>query len=239
MSGFLDSNAPSIWAEYIRYLASDLLGKIVFKNFAINVLKVEPKHLRIPLSRHGDLGLYKDTCDAEIRYGNRWYSVETKCSWQVVAKRCKTDPKPRWVFSRLTHSPKGVQRSEYDLVFAVGINAPGLEDSIGYWSYMKSLKKQHQAANRSFELSVWPHEPDFLNLCGIYILPREAVSLNQLDITIHSLTRRRDSRFFGWGYESRRLENIWRKTIQIVNASISIDPLVSNIERKDSPDFIS
>lgn len=221
MSGFLDSFAPSIPAEYIRYLDRDILGKIVFKNFAQNILKIDTvKNLRIPLSRHGDNGIYKNSCDAEIRFGTHWYSVETKCSWQVVAKRCKADPKPRWVFSRLTHSPKGNERSDHDLVFAVGINAPGLEDTIGYWKHLNLLKKEHEAADRSFELPVWPHESDFLNICGIYIFPRKAVTINQLDITIHSLPRRRDFRFFGWGYEPRRLERIWQRSIHFANDSI-------------------
>jgi hypothetical protein len=38
MSGFLDPHAVSIKAEYARYLDADILGEIVFKNFAMNVL---------------------------------------------------------------------------------------------------------------------------------------------------------------------------------------------------------
>ena len=136
MPGFLDPDAVSIQAEYTRYLDPDVLGKIVFKNFALNVLKLEPTRVRIPLSRQGDLGTYRDSCDAGIRFGNRWYSVETKCSRWVVAKSCKANPSPRWMFSGLLHSAKGRERAEYDLIFAVGIDTPGLEDSLGYWKHM-------------------------------------------------------------------------------------------------------
>ena len=38
MSGFLDEFAFSIEAEYARYINPDSLGKILFKNFAVNIL---------------------------------------------------------------------------------------------------------------------------------------------------------------------------------------------------------
>jgi hypothetical protein len=219
MSGFLDPNAPSIIAEYSRYLDADILSKIVLKNFALNVLGI--KKIRIPLSRQGDLGIYKDSSDAEI-YLDRWYTVETKCSRWVVAKRCKIDPKPRWVFSGLKHSAKGTERGKYDLVFAVGINAPGLEDSFGYWRHMDSLKKDAEKEGRDFDLSAWPHDCEFLNRCGIYILPRQFIFThckNVQDITIRTITERRDYEFFGWGYDIPRLRKVWQRTIQIVNSS--------------------
>jgi hypothetical protein len=124
MSGFLDPYAVSIKGEYARYLDADLLGKIVFKNFALNVLGIEEESIRIPLSRRGDLGTYKDSADAGIRFENRSYSVETKISRWIVQKRNKIDPIPRWSFSGLKHSAKGTERGQYDLVFAVGINVP-------------------------------------------------------------------------------------------------------------------
>ena len=225
MPGFLDPDAVSIQAEYTRYLDPDVLGKIVFKNFALNVLKLEPTRVRIPLSRQGDLGTYRDSCDAGIRFGNRWYSVETKCSRWVVAKSCKANPSPRWMFSGLLHSAKGRERAEYDLIFAVGIDTPGLEDSLGYWKHLHSLKKTHEAEGRAFDFSVWPHDPAFLSRCGVYVLPRESISVNHLDITIRSLSRRPDYQFFGWGHETSRLRDVWRHAIQTVNASPSVDEL--------------
>jgi hypothetical protein len=226
MSGFLDPYAVSIKAEYTRYLDADLLGKIVFKNFALNVLKVDEESIRIPLSRQGDLGTYKDSCDAGIRFENRSYSVETKSSRWIVAKRCKIDPKPRWSFSGLKHSAKGTERGNYDLVFAVGINAPGLEDSLGYWRHLHSLKKTAEEEGRDFDLSVWPHEPEFLNMCGIYILPRQFIFThckNTQDITIRTLSERRDFGFFGWGHDIPRLRKIWQRAIRIVNSPSNAD----------------
>jgi hypothetical protein len=219
--GFLDPHAVSTEAEYTRYLDPDILGKIVLKNFALNVLNLDSKRVRIPLSRLGDLGTYKDSSDAGVRFANRWYNVETKCSRWVVALRCKADPTPRWIFSGLTRSQKGTERCEYDLVFAVGINAPGLEDSLGYWRHLHSLKKEHESEGRSFDLNVWPHDPAFLSRCGIYILPRHVISQNHLDVTIRTLSQRRDFQFFSWGYDVRRLKQVWLRAIQIVNASHS------------------
>jgi hypothetical protein len=119
------------------------------------------------------------------------------------------------------HSAKGTERSKYDLVFAVGIDAPGLEDSLGYWRHLHSLKKAAEAEGRDFDLSVWPHDPEFLNRCGIYVLPRQFISRhckNTLDITLRTMSERRDYQFFGWGYDVPQLRKIWRRAIQIVNA---------------------
>jgi hypothetical protein len=221
MSGFLDPYAVSIKAEYTRYLDADLLGKIVFKNFARNVLGIKEESIRIPLSRRGDLGTYKDSADAGIRFENRSYSVETKISRWCVQKRNKIDPIPRWAFSGLKHSAKGTERGQYDLVFAVGINAPGLEDSIGYWRHLHSLKKEAEKEGRDFDLSVWPHEPEFLNQCGIYVLPRQFIFKylkNTPYITIRTIPERRDYDFFSWGHDISRLRKIWQRAIRVVNS---------------------
>jgi hypothetical protein len=227
MSGFLDSYAVSIKAEYTRYLDADILGKIVFKNFALNVLGIEEESIRIPLSRRGDLGTYKDSADAGIRFENRSYSVETKISRWIVQKRNKIDPIPRWSFSGLKHSAKGTERGQYDLVFAVGINAPGLEDSIGYWRHLLSLKKEAEKEGRDFDLSVWPHEPEFLNQCGIYVLPRKFIFKhlkNTPYITIRTIPERRDYDFFSWGHDIPRLRKIWQRAIRVVNSPSTSEP---------------
>jgi hypothetical protein len=49
MQGFLDPSAPSILAEYSRYLDSDILGKILFRNFFLNVLKFRENEIYVPL----------------------------------------------------------------------------------------------------------------------------------------------------------------------------------------------
>jgi hypothetical protein len=51
MSGFLDADAVSVEAEYTRYINPDVLRKIVLKNFAINILGLQDRQVRIPLSR--------------------------------------------------------------------------------------------------------------------------------------------------------------------------------------------
>jgi len=218
MSGFLDEFAVSIQAEYARYLDADVLGKILFKNFALNVLGVEKESLQFNLSRHGDLGTNKDPSDAEIRFGNRPYIVETKISRGIVQKRNKIDPILRWQFSGLKHSAKGTKRGKYDLVFAIGMNAPGLEDSREYWKNFVSLKKIAKKEGRDFDLSAWPHERAFLNHCGIYILPRRFIFSNCPNHYYVTVRKIRDEQFFGWGYDIPRLRNVWQHAIRVVNS---------------------
>jgi hypothetical protein len=122
----------------------------------------------------------------------------------------------------LKHSAhKRTERSNYDLVFAAGINAPGFEDSLGYWRHLYSLKAIAEENGRDFELSAWPHEREFLNLCGIYILPRQFVfkhCRNSPYITIRAIPNRRDYEFFAWGYDIQQLRKVWHRTIQAVNS---------------------
>jgi hypothetical protein len=102
------------------------------------------------------------------------------------------------------------------------IKAPGLEDSVGYWRHLHSLKNDAKAKGRNFDLSVWPHDFEFLNLCGIYIFPRQFVSghcRNTLDVTIRTLSERRDFEFFSWGDDGPGLRKKWDHAIEIVNAT--------------------
>jgi hypothetical protein len=226
MSGFLDPYAISVEAEYTRYLDPDLLGKIIFKNFALNVLGIENDAIRIPLSRQGDLGNYKDLSDAGILFEDRQYRVETKISRWCIQKRNKINPIPRWAFSGLKHTNKGAERSQYDLIFAAGINAPGLEDSLGYWRHLHSLKAAAKQEGRDFDLHARPHEQNFLHLCGIYILPRQFIFThcrNKQYITVRALENRRDYEFFAWGYDIPRLRKVWQRAVQVVNSKPTLD----------------
>ena len=226
MAGFLDPFAASIEAEYTRYINDDILGKILFKNFALNVLDVEKESVEIALSRHGDLGTHKDPADAKIRFEKRSYVVETKISRWQVQKRNKINPIPRWSFSGLKHSKIGTERGKYDLVFAAGIDAPGLEDSLGYWRHFDSLKKSSKIEGRNFGLAKWPHERDFLNQCGFYILPRQFVFThcsNSPYITIRAIPERLDYEFFAWGYDISRLRKVWGHALEVVNSQSATD----------------
>jgi hypothetical protein len=56
MSGFLDPNAPSIEAEYPRYINGDIRGKILFKNFLLHRIGISPENIYIPLGRYVSWG---------------------------------------------------------------------------------------------------------------------------------------------------------------------------------------
>jgi hypothetical protein len=217
----LDPNAVSIEAEYTRYLDSDILGKIVLKNFAINVLGLDSRDIRAPVSRHGDVGNYKDFCDAGIRIGGRTYSIETKCSRHILAKKTRVvSPSPRWNFGRLLYSARSRrQRTDYELLFAVGVDSPGFEDSEGYWRHLHAMRFRHLREGRPFDFSVWPHEAQFLERCGFYIIPRVAIRVDQLDVTLAAIERRPDFEFFSWGHDFKRLRAVWQHALEIVDSS--------------------
>jgi hypothetical protein len=226
MPGFLDPYAVSIQAEYTRYLDPDVLGKIVLKNFAINVLGLKESAIRIPVSRQGDEGNYKELCDAGIRIGSRSYSVETKLSRQIISARSRltADPSPRWMFSKLKYSARSkIERCDYELLFAVGINSPGLEDSREYWRHLHALRKKELAEGRPFDFSVWPHDAAFLTRCGFYIIPRTAITVDHMDVTIRKIPRGKFDGFFGWGNDFGRLRDIWHRALANVNVSLVED----------------
>ena len=217
----LDPNAVSLEAEYTRYIDSDILGKIVLKNFAVNVLGLPARKIRVPISRQGDIGNYKDFTDVGITIGNRTYNVEAKCSRHIVARRTRViQPAPRWTFSRLLYSDKSRrERLDYELLFAVGVNSPGFEDSESYWRHMHAQARAARAEGRSFDFAVWPHDPRFLERCGIYIIPKIAVRVNQMDITIAAVERRLDHEFFSWGQDFGRLRHVWRHALTIADSA--------------------
>jgi hypothetical protein len=221
MSGFLDPNAVSVEAEYTRYLDADILGKIVLKNFAINVLGLQFRDICIPVSRHGDVGNYKDFCDAGIRIRGRTYSVETKCSRHIVAKKTRAvNPSPRWNFGKLLYSARsGRERTDYEILFAVGVDSPGFEDSEGYWRHLHAMPIRHLKNGRPFDFSVWPHDAAFLERCGFYIMPRVAIRVDQLDVTLAAIERRSDYEFFSWGNDFKRLRTVWQHALEIVDSS--------------------
>ena len=206
MPGFIDPYAISIEAEYTRYLDSDVLGKFVLKNFAMNVLGLKERAIRIPVSRQGDEGNYKELCDAGLRIGSRSYSIETKVSRQIISAKMRrtADPARRWNFGPLKYTPhRKAERCEYELLFAVGLNIPGLEDSREYWRHLHALRKKELAEGRPFNFSFWPHEPAFLAHCGFYIMPRTAIRVNKMDVTIRKIPNGKFDEYFGWVMISR------------------------------------
>jgi hypothetical protein len=144
-----------------------------------------------------------------------------------VQKRNKINPIPRWAFSGLKHSANNrTERGKYDLVFAVGINAPGLEESREYWRHFDSLKKTAKKEGREFGLDAWPHERKFLNHCGLFILPRQFVfsphCANSPYITIQAISAKYEE-FFAWGYDIPRLRKVWHHAIEVANSQPAID----------------
>ena len=124
MSGFLDKDAPNIEAEYLRYLDRDILGKLLFKNFRLNVIGLSESDLRIPIGRHTSYDGRKFLGDAEVRIHERWGSVEIKCAYIGVKESdSRKTPLRYWSFGRLLNTVKKRPKIPFELAFCIGIQA--------------------------------------------------------------------------------------------------------------------
>ena len=63
---------PSICAEYFRYVEKDILGKILFKNFFLNVLNFPEEAIYIPLGRSPRYDTRKIVGDAQVLADGKW-----------------------------------------------------------------------------------------------------------------------------------------------------------------------
>src|SRR5882724_7432607 len=89
MEWLLDPTAPSISAEYGRYLDGDFLGKILFKNVAENILGISMAggDITIPSGsqRHQGRSHYLPG-DAFVKIDRRQLHVEIKFSHLLIDK---------------------------------------------------------------------------------------------------------------------------------------------------------
>ena len=204
MAGFLDSRAPSIQAEYLRYLDGDILGKLIFKNFLVNIIGLSADDIYIPLGTWGDIGVGRDCrADAQFQSDAQWLDVEIKCAHINIANRTRGDLNENWAFTQLLKTPKGTPR-KYDLAFAVGIRSLGFEDP-RYWPYLEE---------HGFEITRLPHESQFLNRCGFLVMPFSDIPKNYFRVTLPALPKSQYFKYFAWGREPDKCLDIWNTTIR-------------------------
>ena len=198
MAGFLDRDAPSVDAEYFRYVEKDILGKILFKNFFVNVLNFADEALYIPLGRSPRYDERKIPGDAQVLVQERWLNVEIKCAYKRITHPARRNPLKTWGFARLLRTAKKKSKSPCDLVFAVGLK-PGCLGDPSYWHELKQLEEASKANDQVFGLNTAPHEPAFLSCCGFFLFPHDRFPRNNPSVTISRISMSPYGEFFAWG----------------------------------------
>ena len=212
MSGFLDLNAPSIIAEYSRYLDSDILGKIIFKNFFLNVLRFREEEIYLPLGRSPRYDERKLCGDAQVLFRGRWLNVEIKTSHVVIVHPNSSRPLKCWSFSRMLYTSHKKEKSPYDFAFAVGIHSRGLGDP-KYWEDLNIPVKSHKNGENCYDPEALPHESSYLSRCGIFLLPHMRIRRNVVAVTIRAIENTSYGEFFSWGHDREQCRRIWVRTL--------------------------
>src|SRR5881394_913143 len=194
MAGFLDPEAPSIRAEYFRYIEKDILGKILFKNFFLNVLNFREEAIYIPLGRSPRYDERKIIGDAQVLVEGQWLDAEIKCAYMRITHYRRRNPLMTWGFDRVIRTAKRNNKSPCNFIFAVGINARCLGDP-AYWTDVNRLPQSSQ----SVDVNTAPHQSAFLSCCGIFLFPHERFPRNNPSVTISRIRKSRYGEFFSWG----------------------------------------
>jgi hypothetical protein len=228
MAGYLDSEAPSEYSEYSRYLDGDLLGKYLFKNFCTNYLGLQDADIHVPRGRSPRYDPRRISSDAQVMINRRWLNVEIKCSRLNLAHPWEKTPLECWSFGPMLRAPKGRPKPRCDLAFLVGVRTRGIADP-EYWKHLKCLVKELQRFDGDLNLSTLPHEPEFLNLCGFLIIPASVMfanNVNNISLTTRKLSRCKFQAFFAWGYDRRQCLLRWHAALRAISRS----PRISRME---------
>jgi hypothetical protein len=212
MPGFIDPAAPSVEAEYARYLEGDLLGKFVFKNFCRNVLQLPDRALHIPLGRRGDFGATtKPDADVLVEVNGRKFDVELKCVRVSVPGRKDGNTRKTWFFGPALRKPKGGRR-RCDIAVFIGVMTLGLEDR-SYWTSLDQYAEKMAREDIKVFPRTQPHEPKFLNMCGFFVIPFRSIRTNCFRVTIGAVERCKYKQQFAWGHDVKTCRQIWANAV--------------------------
>lgn len=213
MPGFLDTAAPSVGAEYARYIDADPLGKIIFKNILVNVLGICEQDIILPVGKHRDHGRpHRLPGDARVKCNDRWIDIEVKFS-HLVSDKAKWNRQDAWAFSNCLFTSKAHRPKHYDLLFGIGILAP----SVGadrYWESLLKLVESHKKSRRILNLKAFPHEPNFLLRCGMFCIPFDRIKSNGPKVAVRWITDNFYHDYFAWGYDRKRCRMIWSRATE-------------------------
>ena len=223
MSGFLDPKAPSIKAEYSRYLDGDLLGKLIAKNFLLNRLGYRNEQIDMPLARHGDATskyankgkLIANLNDGSVATRQGTIRLEIKCARINIANRYLGRTKHNWAFKGMLTSPSKKKRMKYDVLIAIGLRTLGLEDA-DYWKHLRSLQAQFQKDGRKLSIEALPHDKRFLSLCSFFVIPKCEISTNQIRLSIEAIPNSQYAPYHAEGDDTVGCKRIWSKALRTI-----------------------
>ncbi len=228
MAGFLlDASAPSREAEYVRYLEGDIFGKILFRNFAINVFGLKEEQIDIPIGKWGDIGVDAPHADARVKIGDRWLDVEIKFSRINIANKTNGHVKHNWAFGALLYSPKNdrlkedidnkKEKKHYDILFAVGAEILGLEHP-KYWQHLEHISVSRAQQGIKVSTDALPDQQEYRCLCGVFLVPFDELDgddRNYFRRNLERIDKEALSERFAWGWQMDRCQSLWRHATQI------------------------
>lgn len=214
----LDPLAPSIVAEYVRYLDFDVFGKILTKNFLVNRLGYAESAIHIPIGRYGDTttkygsgGFVQDLADGYLDTEQGRIVIEVKCARINIANRSAGGSEYNWGFTSLLHSP-GKAEKEYDILIAIGVQTLGLEDD-RYWEHLEWIHTHPPSMGTRSDVNAWPHETAYLNLCSFFVIPRACVKNNYFRVMLQRLDTCRYATYQAWGYDENKCRAVWNHAL--------------------------
>lgn len=212
MPGFLDKQAPSPEAEYVRFLEGDVFGKLILKSYLLRVIGLNESDIQIPIGKWGDMDSESHgLADASVRIHDRWLAVEVKLARLNIANKTKGQTEPNWAFNNILRSPSKAAK-EYDILFAVGVNVLGFENP-SYWDYFRNTVSTLSGHDPALTENVLPHDPAFLNLCGAFVLPFSAIPNNHFRVTLRALGASRFNECFSWLNDVGRCKRNWENAV--------------------------
>jgi len=211
VAGIIDRAAPSVEAEYVRFLEGDYLGKVIFWNFCTNIAGIKGEDIFIPIGKWGDvLNEHSPSADARVRIGKKWLNVEIKLARINIANKTIGQTAPNWAFGYINRSP-GRKPKSYDLLFAVGIEILGFEQE-QYWEYLRKVSSARTKAGYRTSDTACPSEREYLNLCGFFLMTRDSTP-NYFRVTLKSIETNQYKESFAWGWDKVLLRNNWDNVV--------------------------
>jgi hypothetical protein len=222
MPRILDPLAPSVSAEYARYIDGDLMGKLLTRNFLVNRLGYKPENVITPIGRYGDARVKyitpgvvnHDPGDGHIEIDGNLITFEVKFARVNIANRSLGQFAKNWAFVNLKNSP-GKARKKYDILIAIGVLTLGLEDE-NYWADLYEVLDSLRQRGLPQNINALPHEPEYLSLCSFFIMPMTDIQTNYFRVTIDSIENSRYAKFRAWGYDEKRCKELWLNALQSV-----------------------
>ena len=211
MPGFIDPNAPDIATEYSRFIDGDILGKIIFKNFMLNRIGVNTDSIVIPRGRHGDVEASETLpADARLLLPERACDIEIKCARINVANRSRGDRNENYSFYGFLNTRDTKDDRTYDIAVAICVRVLGIEEP-EYWQHLEAHEQKLASQGHHFAPTALPHEPEFLNICGFFIVPRCDIQSNQWRVTISGNSSRCPYwGHFAWGHDASACQHRWQ-----------------------------